>query len=53
MVVSLSQSAKEGDDGYFGVPDDLGVVKKKDVFRFKIRSCSELKANLTFILTNA
>ena len=33
VVVSLSPAAKEGDDDYFGVPDDLGVVKER---RFSI-----------------
>ena len=35
MVVSLSPSAKEGDDGYFGVPGDSGVVKRKTFFDLK------------------
>ena len=35
VVVSLSPAAKEGNDGYFGVPDDSGVVKKMTFFDLK------------------
>ena len=33
MVLSLSPAAKEGNDDYFGVSDDSGVVKERR-FRF-------------------
>ena len=57
MVHSLSPAAKEGVDDDFGdglmTRVQLPYSLPKYMVAFKIPSCSELKANLTFILTFA